>query len=340
MTSKQLVCDTLTHRRVPRAPRQLWTLPGITMFRKSELDELLREFPDDIARSPLKRGPSYAKGVPAVKGTYTDAFGCLWQVAEDGVAGEVKEPMFEDFSAIKDYTLPWDMIRQADTSAVYDFCRESDKFILQGSTIRLFERMQFMRGTENLFMDIALEEPEFFQLRDMLHAFYLEDLELLCSLPVDAIGLMDDWGSQNSLLISPASWRKLFRPLYKEYCDRIHAAGKFVFFHSDGCIESIYPDLIEIGVDALNSQLFCMDMEKLGREYAGKITFWGEIDRQHILPFGTVEDVRMAVRRAAGALQVETRRSGVIAQCEWSKIDPFDNVKAVFETWDEVFRET
>ena len=171
MTSRQLVCDTLAHRAVPRPPRQLWTLPGVKMFKKAELDTMLKLFPPDFDKSPLKRGPSYAKGIPAVKGTYTDAFGCLWQVALDGVAGEVKQPMFENFSAINHYKLPYDMIYQADTSAVKEYCSKSDKFILQGSTIRLFERMQFMRGTENLFVDLALEEPDFFLLRDMLHEF-------------------------------------------------------------------------------------------------------------------------------------------------------------------------
>ncbi|GIX07793.1 MAG: hypothetical protein KatS3mg115_2196 [Candidatus Poribacteria bacterium] len=101
---------------------------------------------------------------------------------------------------------------------------------------------------------------------------------------------MDDWGSQTALLISPAQWREFFKPLYADYCRILHAADKFVFFHSDGHIEAIYGDLIEIGVDAINSQLFCMNIERLGRLYRGKVTFWGEIDRQGVLAFGTPQD--------------------------------------------------
>ena len=84
------------------------------------------------------------------------------------------------------------------------------------------------------------------------------------------------------------------------YC--IDSKGKFVFMHSDGNIESIYSDLIETCVDALNSQWFCMDIEKLERQYDGKITFWGEIDRQNILPFGSTTDVRNVVKRVGNAL--------------------------------------
>ncbi len=65
-----------------------------------------------------------------------------------------------------------------------------------------------------------------------------------------------------------------------------HAAGKKLFMHSDGHILAIYPDLVEIGIDAVNSQIFCMGVEKLA-PFAGRITFWGEIDRQHLLAHAT-----------------------------------------------------
>jgi hypothetical protein len=142
---------------------------------------------------------------------------------------------------------------------------------------------------------------------------------------------MDDWGSQTSLLISPAMWREIFKPLYAEYCRILHKAGKFVFFHSDGNIEAIYPDMIEIGIDAVNSQLFCMNIEELGARYKGKMTFWGEVDRQHLLPFGTPEQVKNAVRRVRSAL--DDGNGGVIAQCEWGLKDPEANIEAVFEGW-------
>ena len=148
---------------------------------------------------------------------------------------------------------------------------------------------------------------------------------------MDGIQFMDDWGSQNALLISPAMWRSSYKPLYREYVDIIHSAGKFAFFHSDGHIEAIYPDLVEIGIDAVNSQLFCMDIERLAGDFGGKITFWGEIDRQNLLPFGTEEDVRQGVRRVRKAM--DTGKGGVIAQCEWGVHDPYENVRAVFDEW-------
>jgi hypothetical protein len=74
-----------------------------------------------------------------------------------------------------------------------------------------------------------------------------------------------------------------------------------------------------------------MNIEDLGAKYKGKITFWGEIDRQHLLPFGTPEQVKEGVRRVRRAL--DDACGGVIAQCEWGIKDPAENVAAVFEAW-------
>ena len=86
-------------------------------------------------------------------------------------------------------------------------------------------------------------------------------------------------------------------------------------------------------MDALNSQMICMDIQEIGRRYRGQITFWGEIDRQAVLPFGSVEDVHAAVRRVRAAL--DDGRGGVFAQCEWGIGVSAENIAAVFTAWQE-----
>ena len=126
---------------------------------------------------------------------------------------------------------------------------------------------------------------------EIVEDFYNTYLDEWLKLEVDGIIFGDDWGSQRSLLISPETWRKQYKPLYKRFFDKVHTAGKFVFMHSDGYILELYDDLIEIGVDAINSQVWCMGLDKDRRKCNGRITNWGEICRQHILPEGSVEDV-------------------------------------------------
>ncbi len=335
MNSRDRVKKVLKQEEVDRLPRTLWALPGVMDYRKQEFNEVIGKFPGDFGGPVCSYGRGIrCKGDSAKVGVNVDAWGSVWYVGEPGVIGEVKEYPLADWSALDSYALPWELLDEADLSQVNKTCAQSDRFILAGTETRPFERMQFLRGTENLFMDLAYGNKEVFKLRDMLHEFSVREMEMWAGTDVDGVSFMDDWGTQKTLLISPKLWREFYKPLYKDYCDILHKKGKYVFFHSDGNIEAIYPDLVEIGVDALNSQLFCMDMEKLGELYAGKITFWGEIDRQNILPFGTVTDVRNAVGRVAKAL-LKGKRTGVIAQCEWGVKDPKENIEAVYDEWNK-----
>lgn len=319
-----------------RVPRHLWRLPGTKMFRQDDIKRILQKYPEDITileftygRGKLTQGERYKKGVVA-----TDEWGCQWHAAEDGVVGEVKEPPLKDIAQAEQLHAPYEILDGADFGKVNEMCAATDAFTLAWTTVRPFERMQFLMGTEQLFVELMYNSRHLYRLRDIVHQFYMEELRRWVRTDVDGISFMDDWGSQRSLLISPQMWRELFKPLYKDYCELIHSKGKYAFMHSDGNIEEIYPELIEAGVDAVNSQLFCMDIEKLGREYKGKITFWGEIDRQHILSFGNKHQVAEAVKRVKESLWLAD--GGVIAQCEFGLKDPVENIETVFETWQAV----
>ncbi|MCK6471590.1 MAG: methyltransferase [Planctomycetes bacterium] len=334
MTGRERVRRTLQFKSPDRAPRALWALPGVRKFRQKEHTELLARFPVDFTSPPYTYGSTgRARGNCLTRGTYIDDWGVKWETGEPGVVGEVKEPTLNSKAAISSYRMPWEMLDHADLSQVDGFCSNADLFVKPGMLIRPFERLQFLCGSEQVFLHLGYGEPEFLGLLARLHEFNVREIEMWAKTAVDGISFMDDWGSQRTLLIAPAMWRELFKPLYAEYCRIMHKAGKFIFFHSDGNISSIYPDLIEIGIDAINSQLFCMNIEEIGAKYSGKITFWGEIDRQYLLPFGTPEEVKKGVRRVRSAL--DKGRGGVIAQCEWGLKDPAANIAAVFEAWNE-----
>lgn len=336
MTGRERVIKALEYNKPDRIPRNLWRLPGIDMFRKNDLYDVLEKCPEDINILDF----SYGKGHRAEGTRYkryeiaTDEWGCEWHAAEDGVAGEVKNPPLKEMAEIKHLRAPYEILEDADFLNVNKEYLKTDKFILAWTTVRPFERMQFLLGSEKLYIELFHASKDLYLLRDKLHEFFMRELKLWGKTDVDGILFMDDWGSQNSLLVSPELWRYFFKPLYKDYCDLIHSKNKYAVFHSDGYIEPIFPDLIEIGIDAINSQLFCMNIEEIGKKYKGKITFWGEIDRQRILPFGTRDEVANAVKRVKEALWIP--EGGIIAQCEFGIKDPIENIKAVFETWETI----
>ncbi len=334
MTGRERVYRTLACDHPDRVPRQLWTLPAAAMEHGQEtLKRFRARFPSDFAGAAGAAKVCLTRGNAYEVGTFTDEWGCTFINVQRGIIGEVKEPLVEDWSRLE-LVRPPEALLNIDVAEANRSIAATDGFVIAGCCPRPFERLQFLRGSENVYLDLAEEPPEFFDLLQRVHGYYLKELEVWSRTGVDCLTFMDDWGSQRSLLISPAQWRRVFKPLYQQYCDLAHAAGKKIFMHSDGYIADIYEDLIEIGVDAVNSQLFIMDIEEIGRRYAGQITFWGEIDRQHLLSHGTPEQCRQAVQRVAANLM--RGGGGVIAQFEYGGTTRPENAEAVFEEWNRI----
>lgn len=333
MTSRERVRKTLEFDRPDRAPRDLWMLPIVWREHpKEQVQAFLDRWPTDFAWAPganYQAAKRLTTGDPFAAGQFTDEWGCTFTSIHPGVIGEVKNPPLADWSQLPTLRTPTELL-SIDAPAANAFCRTSDRFVLATACPRPFERLQFLRGSENLYLDLADPTPEFSQLLQTLHQYYLRELEAWAATDVDALRFMDDWGSQRALLIAPALWRQIFKPLYAEYCAIAHAAGKKIFMHSDGYIADIYPDLIEIGVDALNSQLFCMDIPSLA-QHRGYITFWGEMCRQHFLPHATVQETRAAAQHALQHLW--SPHGGFIAQFELGPAAKLENAHATFEEW-------
>ena len=333
--SKKLVYDALEMCSSSRAPRDLWTLPWANEHHGEKLAAIRRDYPSDVITAPgFLSGRGVEQGDMYKPGTARDAWGCEFVNIGSGTIGEVKNPQIKDeaWADAARIRFPAEWLT-VDIEKVNAFCREnSDRFIFGGACPRPFEQLQFLRGTAELYMDLMDPCPEMEKFIEKMHAFYCEQLEIWAKTDVDALNFMDDWGSQQSLLISPELWRRVFRPMYRDYIDIAHRAGKKIFMHSDGYTLSIIPDLIELGLDALNTQIFCIGPEKLA-QFRGKVTFWGEMDRQHLLPHGSRQDIIDAVVRAKENLW---ENGGCIAQCEFGPGGNPDNVRAVFETWDRI----
>ena len=332
MTSRELVKATLEFRNTDgRVPRQQWTLPWATMHYGAEVERIAEDFPPDIVGAPaLFRENPVTKGNPFSRGEYVDEWGCIFDNVTEGIIGEVKQPLVkeEDWSDSGNVHIPEELLT-FDIDKVNEFCRSTDKFVIMGGCPRPFEQLQFIRTTQELYMDLMDPPGRMLEFIEKMHDFYCRLLEKWAETEVDALQIMDDWGSQNSLLINPKLWVKLFKPLYREYIDIAKKHGKKMFMHSDGYTLDIYPHLIELGLDAFNSQIFCIGLDKL-KPFRGQITFWGEIDRQHMLPEGTPEDIDRAVDAVYAHLW---RDGGCIAQCEFGAGAKAENVRRVYERW-------
>jgi hypothetical protein len=334
MNSRERVAACLRFETPDRPPRHIWTVPWSVKHHGAELEEIRRRFPEDICwASDVYEFPG-ERGDPYAVGTYTDEWGCTFDNFHEGIIGEVREPLIKEIEEAASFVAP--QVLPTDEAAAREkvnrFCAESDQFVLAGCGARPWERYQFLRGTENALMDLLLEPELAEELYKTIHEFFVKEVEFWASTNVDGLFFQDDWGSQQALLIQPDLWREWFKPLYKEYADIAHANDKFVFMHSDGNISSIYEDLVEIGVDAMNSQLATMDLADLEARVKGRITFWGEIDRQNVLTSSNPETGRGAVREITSHLY--DPKGGVIAQLAYDLGVVPKTVEAAFEEWD------
>ena len=335
MTSKERVVATLRFDNPDRIPLDIWCLQSARLKYGEALQTLLDSYETDFRRvgCPLDRGyyGEYQK-----VGYYKDLWGSTWKMLVAGITGEVVEPAIADIENAANFTPPYNLLEKgwrdgketiAEKIAQH---RSSGKFVI-GGTVEVFQRMQWVRGSENLYYDLGLKEPGVFTLCDILTDYYMRYLDYWLDMDIDAVCFTEDWGTQISLLISPTLWRQMFRTVYKKLFDKIKSAGKFVFFHSDGYILDILGDLAELGADAVNSQVWCMGVENVAAACAGKITFWGELDRQGFLPFGSPEDVHQGAELMKKLLRVNG--GGLIGQGEIGPDVPLDNVRAMLECW-------
>jgi uroporphyrinogen-III decarboxylase len=149
-----------------------------------------------------------------------------------------------------------------------------------------------------MLMDMADDPGLADQVLDYPYHYHLTAAKRLVEMGVDMIWLGDDVGSQHEMLISPEMWRKYFKWRMANTIEELKAINQDlkVAYHSDGDIRRIIPELIEIGLDVLNPvQPACMDPAGIKKQYGDRLCFWGTIDEQQTLPFGSPEDVRSEV---------------------------------------------
>lgn len=176
---------------------------------------------------------------------------------------------------------------------VADFNRlYPDRFRLASLALSGFTTMSFLRGFNNLMIDLV-ESPDFVaELADVVFGFEEALIARLPALGFDAVGFFDDWGTQTGMIISPAAWRRIFKPRYARQFDLAHRLGLKVYFHCCGYYPQIIPDFIEIGVDFLNiSQPNLYNIPELGQKYGGKVCFVCPVSYQTTSISGTRQDI-------------------------------------------------
>ena len=294
MTRKERVKMTLNHKQ-----------PDICVYHVDFTEEALakaakhlgvakeKDAVDNLIGNHLYYLSPSLKWEEVKKDFYKDSFGVIWDQTVDKDIGNVINIQLENTSDLKSFKFP-----EIDDSKLYahfvnSIKENNEKFLTADLGFSLFERAWTLRGMENMLCDFLTDEGFVEELLDKILDWNLKYITNCVKYPIDGMRFGDDWGQQQGLIMGPEHWRRFIKPRIAKMYKKVHDAGKKVFIHSCGDVEEIFPDLIEVGVDVFNPfQPEAFDIYKIKKEFGDKISFFGGMSTQKILPFGTKEEVR------------------------------------------------
>ena len=172
--------------------------------------------------------------------------------------------------------------------------------------LTMWEGAVHLRGYQQLLEDMLTGLRMAETLFDRIMEYHFEIAMTLIDLGIDILWMGDDMGMQSGMIISPDLWRRVFKPRWKLLFDAFkkRKPDLIIAYHSDGGVRPIIPDFVEIGLDVLNPlQPLCVGMNsfELKRDFGKYLSFYGGIDIQEVLPFGTPRLVREEVRKRIDA---------------------------------------
>jgi hypothetical protein len=335
MNSRERVRRAVHFQNPDRVPVSHAVLPAAQIKYGRALTEILAEYREDFGWDYMADLPGELFPPQYKKGLNRDDFGTLWRVEWAGICGIPVDWPVKDLGRYAEYRWPADFPAGPPAGRQYSghMSGYDERWYARGGWFTYFEELQQLRGMENLMMDLAGMTAEFGTLLDDLLDFNLRWIERWTKLEYDGLHFGDDWGGQRSLLIRPETWRRVFKPRYAAMFERVRASGMDVWFHSDGWVNEIVGDLIEIGVDVINVQAAIIGHDWLARNARGRVAFRTDIDRQRVLPFGSPAEVKEEVQRTFEACG--TPQGGLIACGEVGPDVPLENITAMYEAFRE-----
>ena len=291
--------------------------------------------PGDPRENRVETRPDRIAGQP-----YTDYWGCVWETAFTGMVGHVNHHPLAGWNLLDTYQPPspetsdglfpldWDAL--AGSAAR---CRQEDRlFSITLPHGHTFLRLLDLHGYENVMIAMATAEPRLWDALQMLEDFNLELLRRYIRLQPDLIGVPEDLGMQDRLMISPAHYRKYIKPSYLKMTRLIKQNGILVHEHADGYVMQIAEDLVEAGGDILNLQDLVNGIDNIARAFKGRLAIDLDIDRQSITVAGTPHDIHEHIRECV--VKLGSPQGGLSLYYQPWPGTPIENINAVYDAFE------
>jgi uroporphyrinogen decarboxylase len=335
--SRQRMLDAFNYNRPDKVPVVYHPSKAGLYIHGQKLIDLFNKYPPD---NPIIFNdiPEPGKEAFGMDGEYheiiTDEWGVGWEYRIFGIAGHPKTYPFRSWGdAVRNYQFP-----EIPVLGTPEFYTEKDKtkelkneFLIFNGWISIFEKLHALRPFEEVLMDIAIQDENLLAFIEKLTEYWERVIKYYISTGTDVFVFGDDWGTQDSTLISPESFREIFKPHYKKLFLQIQKAGGLVFLHCCGFLGELLDEFIEMGIRGLWPQINLFEKDKTFalkcRE--NKIAIYIHPDRQQLIPLGKPEQIDTFIRLAAE--KYKELGGGGIFYVEIENDAPFENVKALIE---------
>jgi hypothetical protein len=307
MNARENLLRTIRFETPERIPMRFSVSNGCWYhYEQSALEELM------LAHPLLFPGfephpPPYRPELPPwqrAREPYTDPWGCVWETAQDGLTGAVREHPLADWDDFETYAPPDPMINwgwgKRDWEAyARGVAERKEKGLPARDGLRhghTFLTLTYIRGYEGIVYDMADEEPRLWKLIDMVESFNMANVRRMLDSGVEIMGYPEDLGMQHGPMISPEHFLKYIKPTYRRLMAPAREAGVLIHMHSDGDIRELADMLVDSGVQSLNLQDLVNGIDWIAERFKGKVCIDLDVDRQKITRYGTPKQVDALIR--------------------------------------------
>jgi hypothetical protein len=233
-----------------------------------------------------------------------DEWGCVWGKTGVSNTGQVVEHPLADLTRLKSYQWPDPDEPRRYKGFAEQLAGADDRFVMFCFGQGIWERLHMLTGMDKAMLAFLRHKEEVHEILDRIlshHIRVMQKCHEIAGGRLDAAALADDWGVQDRAFVSVKMFREFFRPRYQKWFDAIQALGLHTWMHSCGKINTIVPELIDCGLEVINSQQpNTVGLREFGDAFRGKICFEAIVDTQSTLPRGTYDEIRQQAHDICG----------------------------------------
>lgn len=329
-------------------------IPARLVISGASWDQLRDEVEEVLIRHP-RYFPNFQRGqrdydayeyAPQQRagGTFTDSYGCVWHGEVDGIIGVVEGHPLESWDSFDDFHMPNPETHKPLGPVDWQAERERLQRAAEQGELRmagtehgfLFLRLYYLRGFENLMLDMAMDEPRLQQLIDTITDYTLFQVRRYLEYGIDVYGIAEDLGAQTASVMGPRMFARWIAPAYRTLIDPLRAAGVHVHNHSDGYVMDIIDQLLDVGMSICNIQDLVNGVDNIRDELKGRVCVDLDVDRQSIVPYGTPREIDELIEYEVRTLGSE--RGGLMLTCGIYPPTPPESIDAVLTAMEKYER--